>query len=192
MLVAIELLTKHIARQLDERGVSIRSRLVQAKLDLLTEKNLPPSISVLRETPHLKFVHTTIRNKETTQEDFRFYVDCLSRLVLEQALSELPFLEKKVTTPTGGIYHGLQRSVHKLCGVSIVRAGVPMEKVLPDFCKDINIGKLLIQTDARTSEPNLHDFNLPSDIADHYVLLLDATIATGLSAQDDTSFLWVQ
>ena len=40
-------------------------------------------------------------------------------------------------------------------GVSIVRAGIALENALQDVCKDIRIGKILIQSDVRTGEPQV-------------------------------------
>lgn len=40
-------------------------------------------------------------------------------------------------------------------GVSIVRAGIALENALQDVCKDIRIGKILIQSDLRTGEPQV-------------------------------------
>lgn len=43
----------------------------------------------------------------------------------------------------------------KLCGVSILRAGETMEQAVCDVCKDIRIGKILIQTNLQTGEPEV-------------------------------------
>ena len=43
----------------------------------------------------------------------------------------------------------------QLCGVSILRAGETMEPALESVCKDIRIGKILIQTNELTSEPEV-------------------------------------
>ncbi|CAF4315685.1 unnamed protein product, partial [Adineta steineri] len=69
-----------------------------------------------------------------------------------------------------------------VCGVSIVRAGECLEPALSEVCKDAKIGKILIQTNPSTGEPELHFLRLPRDIADAYVFILDATIATGAAA----------
>jgi uridine kinase len=68
-----------------------------------------------------------------------------------------------------------------LCGVSIVRAGAPMERALREVVQDIPLGKLLIQTDTQHHghQPQLHYCKLPKDIAGRVVLLADAQIATG-------------
>lgn len=57
-LVAIDLITKHIARQLDERGFSIRSRLKNITLSnsqIRDSNSLSENIIVLPQTRQLKF-----------------------------------------------------------------------------------------------------------------------------------------
>jgi uridine kinase len=54
-----------------------------------------------------------------------------------------------------------------------------MEQALNEVCKDIRIGKILIQTNDKTGEPELHYYRLPSDIADYHIMVMDATVATG-------------
>jgi uracil phosphoribosyltransferase len=61
---------------------------------------------LLRQTPQVKGLHTIIRNRDTSREDFIFYSDRLNRLLIEEGLSHLPFIEKRVTTPTGDEYVG--------------------------------------------------------------------------------------
>jgi hypothetical protein len=46
-------------------------------------------------------MHTIIRDRATSKNDFVFYADRLIRLVVEAGLGYLPFEEKAVTTPTG-------------------------------------------------------------------------------------------
>jgi len=63
--------------------------------------------------------------------------------------------------------------------VSIIRAGESMENALRAVCRDIRIGKILIQRDETTALPKLFYSKVPEDIADRYVLLLDPMLATG-------------
>lgn len=44
---------------------------------------------------------------------------------------------------------------NKICGVSILRAGETMEQAVCDVYKDIRIGKILIQTNQHTGEPEV-------------------------------------
>lgn len=104
------------------------------------------------------------------------------RLVIEFALSLLPHSAHAVDTPQGVPYMGTKCDVQRICGVSILRAGETMEQAVCDVCKDIRIGKILIQTNQRTDEPELYYLRLPKDIKDYRVVLMDATVATGAAA----------
>lgn len=79
-----------------------------------------------------------------------------------------------------------------------------MEQALSEVCKDIRIGKILIQNNIETGEPEvnielsyyllithyelkknefqLYYLRLPRDIKDYLVILMDATVATGAAA----------
>ncbi|XP_028848404.1 uridine-cytidine kinase-like 1a isoform X3 [Denticeps clupeoides] len=67
-------------------------------------------------------------------------------------------------------------------GVSILRAGETMEPALRAVCKDVRIGKILIQTNMDSGEPELHYLRLPKDISDDHVILMDSTVSTGAAA----------
>jgi uridine kinase len=51
-------------------------------------------------------MHTIIRDASTSKNDFVFFADRLSRLVVEAGLGHLPFHEKTVITPTGERHGG--------------------------------------------------------------------------------------
>lgn len=53
------------------------------------------------------------------------------------------------------IFIGKTMATNKICGVSILRAGETMEQAFSDVCKDIRIGKILIQTNFHTGEPEV-------------------------------------
>jgi len=57
-----------------------------------------------------------------------------------------------------------------------------MEQALNEVCKDIRIGKVLIQTNPSTGEPELYYCRLPKDVADYRIILMDACVATGAAA----------
>ena len=64
----------------------------------------------------------------------------------------------------------------------MLRAGETMEQALSEVCKDVRIGKILIQNNIDTGEPELYYLRLPRDIKDYLVILMDATVATGAAA----------
>uniref|UniRef100_A0A493TFZ3 Phosphoribosyltransferase domain-containing protein n=1 Tax=Anas platyrhynchos platyrhynchos TaxID=8840 RepID=A0A493TFZ3_ANAPP len=57
-----------------------------------------------------------------------------------------------------------------------------MEQALTAVCKDIRLGKILIQTNHDTGEPELHYLRLPKEISEDYVILMDSTVSTGAAA----------
>lgn len=59
---------------------------------------------------------------------------------------------------------GRKLDVDSVCGVSVLRAGETMETALRDVIKDVRIGKILIQTNPDSNEPELHYSRLPKDI----------------------------
>ncbi|XP_069658843.1 uridine-cytidine kinase-like 1 isoform X1 [Haliaeetus albicilla] len=143
---------------------------------------LPQTLSVLKSTPQVRGMHTIIRNKETSRDEFIFYSKRLMRLLIEHALSLLPFQSCTVQTPQGQDYEGRTYSGKQITGVSILRAGETMEPALRAVCKDVRIGTILIQTNCNTGEPELHYLRLPKDISEDHVILMDCTVSTGAAA----------
>lgn len=95
-----------------------------------------------------------------------------------------------------------RRQSAQICGIAIMRAGETMENSLRAVVKDCKVrmrstdlltsgtsgssvhrsfqmGKILIQTNDNTMEPELYYLRLPKDIDKYKVMLLDATVATG-------------
>lgn len=134
-----------------QRGFKLRERLAHSYID----QPMPESLHLLPSTPQIKGLHTFIRNQETSRDEFIFYSNRLIRLVIEYALGLMPFKQQKVDTPQNVAYDGKRMACEKICGVSILRAGETMEQALCDVCKDIRIGKILIQTNQSTGEPEV-------------------------------------
>ena len=84
--VAINLIVQHVHMQLQQRGVLLRSKLVRTTAG----QPLPASLSVLPQTPQVRGIHTIIRNRDTSRDEFIFYSKRLIRLLIEFALSLLP------------------------------------------------------------------------------------------------------
>ncbi|XP_008316160.2 uridine-cytidine kinase-like 1 isoform X2 [Cynoglossus semilaevis] len=177
-MVAIDLIVQHVHSQLEERELSVRAALASAH----QAQPLPQTLSVLESTPQVKGMHTIIRNKETSRDEFIFYSKRLMRLLIERALSFLPSQVHIVQTPQGEDYEGKAFLGKRITGVSILRAGETMEPALRAVCKDVRIGKILIQTNQDTGEPELHYLRLPKDISKDHVILMDCTVSTGAAA----------
>ncbi|CAL8135042.1 unnamed protein product [Orchesella dallaii] len=181
--VAINLIVQHVHSQLQARGLKVREKLAEGWCkELLQTAADPDSLFVLPTTNQILGLHTFIRCSDTPRDEFIFYSKRLIRLLIEYALSLLPFQDVVVDTPQNVLYKGKRAKVTKICGVSILRAGETMEQALNEVCKDIRIGKILIQTNTDTGEPELYYLRLPRDIADYHIFLMDATVATGAAS----------
>ncbi|KAI8873731.1 uridine kinase [Ramicandelaber brevisporus] len=177
--IAIDVVTQHIRRQLAERHCDNRSILASEQIAPGTP--LPPNVVVLEQTPQLLAIHTKIREASCSRDDFIFYADRLSRLVIERGLSELPYEDITVTTPVDVEYKG-SRLATTPSVVTVVRSGAPMEIAARQVLADVPLGKVLIQSSPVTGEPRFHYKKLPRKISESPVLLLDATLGTGAAA----------
>ncbi|XP_020089271.1 uridine kinase-like protein 3 [Ananas comosus] len=170
--VAIDLIVQHIHTKLGQHDLC----------------KIYPNLYVFQSTFQIRGMHTLIRDAKTTRDDFIFYADRLIRLVVEHGLGHLPFKEKQVITPTGSVYTGVEFS-RRLCGISVIRSGESMENALRACCKGIKIGKILIHREEGDNGQQLIYHNLPKDISDRHVLLLDPILGTGNSAVKAISLL---
>ncbi|XP_034056481.1 uridine-cytidine kinase-like 1 isoform X3 [Gymnodraco acuticeps] len=177
--VALDLIVQHVHSQLEKRKLRWD---ISALASAHQGQPLPTTLSVMESTPQVRGMHTIIRNKETNRDEFIFYSKRLMRLLIEHALSFLPLKPVSVETPQGGTYEGKRLSGKRITGVSILRAGETMEQALMAVCKDIRLGKILIQTNHDTGEPELHYLRLPKDLTEDYVILMDSTVSTGAAA----------
>ncbi len=142
-----------------------------------------PNLTVLPPSGQVRGLMTIIRNVETRRNDFIFYSDRLTRLLVEKSLELLPVFPKSVESPLGLPYQGVGFE-GKICAVSIMRAGESMEKPVREVCKKIRVGKILIQRNEETAEPIVYYSKLPNDIGRRWVFLLDPMLATGGSARE--------
>ncbi|OTF80668.1 uridine-cytidine kinase-like protein, partial [Euroglyphus maynei] len=158
--------------------LKLRSKLLRNQQN----QPLPETLKILPPTPQIKGMHTIIRDKDTTRDEFIFYSKRLMRLLIEFAMSFFPFKTIEVDTPQNVKYCGKLMNCDQICGVSILRAGETMEQALCDVLKSVRIGKILIQTNQLTQEPELYYLRLPDDIRDYKVILMDATVASGAAS----------
>ncbi|KAL2039934.1 hypothetical protein N7G274_007337 [Stereocaulon virgatum] len=179
--VAITIVEEHVRRTLEEK-----SRKHQEELQRLGKQaeNEPLSNNVLllKQTEQIMGMNTIIQNPMTKEVDFIFYFDRLSSLLIERAMENVHFNSKAVETPQGSTYKGLAMA-GEVSAVVILRGGSCLETGLRRVIPECKSGRLLVQTNYRTGEPELHYLHLPKDISSHNsVLLLDAQMSSGGAA----------
>jgi uridine kinase len=100
----------------------------------------------------------------------------------QSAMNNVYFKSKTVMTSAGNTYNGLE-ATGEVSAVVILRAGAAFETGLKRVIPDCRTGRVLIQSNIRTGEPELHYLKLPENIDQHdSVLLLDPQMSSGGAA----------
>ncbi|GES64401.1 uridine kinase [Aspergillus terreus] len=178
---AIDMVVKHIQRKLDEKSEKHSEDL--RKLGLIaSELQLSSNVIMLPQTPQFVGINTILQNPETEQVDFVFYFDRLASMLIERALDMTKYLSAVVETPQGTSFNGLHPS-GIMSAVAILRGGSCLETALKRTIPDCITGRMLIQTNERNEEPELHYLKLPGGIEEHsMVMLLDPQMSSGGAA----------
>ncbi|EOO03840.1 putative uridine kinase protein [Phaeoacremonium minimum UCRPA7] len=175
------MVVQFIEQKLLEKSKHHRAALTRLELEAQTE-SLSDKVVILDPTPQLRGMNTIIQDIDTSSEDFIFYFDRLAALVVEQALNNVVFRSTTISTPAGYRYNGV-RAAGEVSAVILLRGGAAFETGLRRVIPDCRSGRVLIQSNIRTGEPELHYNELPSDIAKHEsVLVFDAQMSSGGSA----------
>ncbi|ORY29672.1 uridine kinase family-domain-containing protein [Naematelia encephala] len=191
---AVELLVAHVKRQLDSRSLRFRNMLGrpgsedEPELNGISGHPDEEALVLLEQKPQLLGLLTILRDRETQRGDFIFYADRLSTLIVEKALSLIPYQPKNIRTPVGSNYAGVAPTDEYLVGISILRSGGPFANGLRRVIRDVPIGAMLIQSDPKTGEPLLLSSDLPGCIKSRETsgnvraLLLDSQLGTGAAS----------
>ncbi|TKX21893.1 uridine kinase [Elsinoe australis] len=179
--VAISMVTDRIHKTLHAK-----SKLHQVELRRLgkvaSEMDLSQNVTILTQTPQVRGINTLLMDPDTSREDFIFYFDRLCALLIETATTCVPFNPCSVTTPTNLPYQGLKQE-GEISAVVVLRGGSILETGLKRVIPDCRTGRVLIQTNYRSGEPELHYYKLSQDIHKHEsVMLLDPQMASGGAA----------
>lgn len=97
-------------------------------------------------------------------------------------MKNICFKSRTIETATGRKYNGLE-AAGEISAVVILRGGSAFETGLKRVIPDCRTGRILIQSNVRTGEPELHFLKLSEDINTHEgVLLLDPQMSSGGAA----------
>lgn len=181
--VAISMVCDRVHKTLQEKSAMHQSEL--RRLGKVSEDvPLSPNVVILQPTNQVRGINTMLMDPTLDREEFIFYFDRLAVMLAEQAYeSGLAFKPSRVETPVPGeSYQGLQLD-GEVSAVVVLRGGSILETGLKRVIPDCRIGRMLIQTNFRTGEPELHYYQLAPDAAEHKrVLLLDPQMSSGGAA----------
>jgi uridine kinase len=179
--VAISMVSGQIQKTLAHK--SAQHQIELERLGKIAEDSpLSPNALIMDQTSQIMGIHTLLLNPRTSSEDYMFYFDRIAALLVDKAVDLLQFTPKQVTTPQGYQYMGLQKTA-EVSAVVVLRGGSAFETGLRRTIPDCRTGRILIQTNYRTGEPELHYRALPANIAEHgLVLVLDPQMSSGGAA----------
>lgn len=180
--VAISMVSDSIKKTLHEK--STQHQLELARLGLLAETSMleGEAKALIEQTPQIMGMNTLLMDPTTDREDFIFYFDRIASLLVERATEHSSFEATQILTPQKYRYMGLSPT-GSVSAIVILRGGSALETGLKRVIPDCRTGRILIQTTANTTEPELHYLKLPPKLEeDSLVLLLDAQMSSGGAA----------
>ena len=122
-----------------------------------------------------------MRDENTPTSRFRALVHDLAVFEGYEALRDLPLKDVPITTPICQTM-GKQWSDRGLVIVPILRAGLGMVEGVLELAPVAKVGHLGLYRDPVTHEPHEYYANMPQDIAECDVIIVDPMLATGGSA----------
>lgn len=175
------MVVQHIQQMLEEKSLKHLSELKRLG-SIAKSSPLSPNVFVLPQTPQLVGMNTILQDPATDDVNFVFYFDRLAALLIEKALDLGEYKPNTVNTPLSIPYIGLE-AIGTVSAIFLLRGGACLEPALQRTLPAALTGRLLIQSVASTSEPELHYLSLPPTIKSHStVLLLDSQMSSGGAA----------
>ena len=138
---------------------------------------------VIFDHPLIQHKTTILRQKTTTNKEFRESVEEITMLMCYEALRDLPLEEVEIETP---ITKTTQKMIKgkKLAIVPILRAGLGMVNGILNLVPTAKVGHIGMYRDEVTMQPHEYYCKLPEDISDRLIVVVDPMLATGGSAID--------
>ena len=140
----------------------------------------PPSQLTVVDHPLLRRALTTLRDRRTPYGDFRRTMADVSAILAYEALRTLPVETITVETPmeaTEGF-----RLAREVVVVPVLRAGLGLVDGFVRFVPEARIGHLGMYRDEQSHLPVDYYSNIPVQVRDARVFVVDPMLATGGSA----------
>jgi uracil phosphoribosyltransferase len=120
---------------------------------------------------------TTLRNKETSRDEFRHAAQQLAEIVIFEVADLLPTKEVSIDTPlapTQGIAY-----LHAPILIPILRSGFALLPSSVKYFPQSPIGFVGFKRDEQTTQPRYYYSNIPTIAPHDTVVILDPMLATG-------------
>ncbi|KAG2736143.1 hypothetical protein G9P44_000233 [Scheffersomyces stipitis] len=176
--IAINLMIKHIQIQLALKSSAHLKYLKELGVNINFDVS-KYNIKVLPANNQTKGINSLLFDVNTERSDFIFYFNRISALIIELALELVTDYEPVRINDN---FNGL-RMVNEIMAVNIIRSGDCFMSSIKRTFPEISIGKLLIQSDSRTGEPQLHFDSLSKEMSGgKKILLFDSQIISGAAS----------
>ncbi len=138
---------------------------------------------IIFDHPLIQHKTTILRQKTTTNKEFRELVEEITMLMCYEALRDLPLEEVEIETP---ITKTKQKMItgKDMAVVPILRAGLGMVQGFLSLVPNAKVGHIGMYRDEETMQPQEYYCKLPPDIDKRLVVVVDPMLATGGSAID--------
>ncbi len=132
----------------------------------------------LLEHPLIQHKLTLIRDRNTGVKEFRELVEEISLLMAYEVTRDLPLQEVEIVTPVAPAKSRVIQGKN-LAVVAILRAGLGMVPGIIRLIPNAKVGHVGLYRDPVTLAPVQYYCNLPSDLSERDVVLVDPMLATG-------------
>jgi len=118
-----------------------------------------------------------LRDENTSTPEFRQAMKELALIVVSEATHSMPTNTVRVRTPLAETE--VEEIAGPVCLVPVLRAGLGMLEGALALLPDATVGFMGLQRDEETAEPIEYYVNLPRNLQEYLVLVLDPMLATG-------------
>src|ERR671915_326929 len=118
-----------------------------------------------------------LRDEETPTPEFRQAMKELSLIMVAEAAGVMPTNAARIRTPLRETE--VEEISHPVCLVPVLRAGLGMLEAALALLPEATVGFMGLQRDEETAEPVEYYVNLPQNLQEYLVLVLDPMLATG-------------
>ena len=136
--------------------------------------------------PLIQHKTTILRQKDTTNKEFRETVEEITMLMCYEVLRDLPLEEVEIETPITKTRKNVLKG-RKIAVVPILRAGLGMVSGMLNLVPTAKVGHIGMYRDEETLQPHEYYCKLPTDIDERMIVVVDPMLATGGSAIDAIS-----
>lgn len=118
-----------------------------------------------------------LRDENTRTPEFRQATKELALIMVAEAARTMPTTTLYIRTPLAETE--VEKITTPVCLVPVLRAGLGMLEAALALLPEATVGFMGLQRDEETAEPVEYYVNLPSDLGEYLVLVLDPMLATG-------------